>query len=60
MLVVIAGPINIIGPVKANTVGPVSNVILTNIIISVSNIILINAIRSIMTSVFKFIEAFKI
>ena len=59
-MVVVADPINIIKPVKVNAIRPISNVMLTNIIISIGNIILINAVEPIITSVFKFIEAFKI
>ena len=47
-MVVVTGPINVIRPVKANTVGPVSDVML------------VNAVRPIMASVFGFVEAFKI
>ena len=48
MLVVVAGPVDIIRPVKANTVGPVSDVML------------VNTVRPIIVSVFRFMEAFKI
>ena len=48
MLVVIAGSINVIRPVKANTVEPISD------------IMLIDTVRPIVTSVFRFMKAFKI
>ena len=60
MLVVIVSSINVIGPVKANTIEPISDVILANIIISITVIRFINTVRPIMASVFKFVEAFKI